>query len=81
MSSHSYPCCYGDIANLTTESPSLSFYDMLWIGVGAGLGAILIAVILLAICVPLSVKLYRQIKKKMFNSMPKVGDCGIIKFA
>ena len=46
---------------------------------GAGLGAILITVILLAICVPLSVK-YRQIKKKMFDSMPKVGDY-IIKFA
>lgn len=61
-------------ATASTAAEPASYYDKLWIGVGAGLGAavILIVLFLLALCVPFCVN-YRQ-KKKMFNSVAKVSD-------
>ena len=55
-----------------SESPFLDYYDKLWIGVGAGLGAavLLVAMVLLALCIPLCANYHR--KKKMFSSLAKV---------
>ena len=74
------PHCPCDTAS-TTESTGLSYRDKLWIGVGAGLGAavILILVFFLVLCIPFTVN-YRQ-KKKLFDSVSKVGDCIFVKLA
>jgi hypothetical protein len=66
----------------TTESTGLSALDKLWIGVGAGLGAavILIALFcLIALCIPLTVNYWQ--KKKLFDSVNKVGDNTVVTLA